>query len=678
MPLPTNSRLALAAVLGALLLLGPAGGSGGHPQGDPLPPSSLGSWRGVPAVSKATLQLDELLASTAADAEVDALVTFADGAAEKGRERLTKLASRAPLHLLQLGVSGARLHPAQAREVATWPEVSRVQADLPVRWALNRSAAAVQAPEAWTRLGETGRNATAMIIDTGADATHPDLRGRVTTALAVPRSPLDGTGAVPPPVTDFDGHGTHVAGILAGSGEAFGPSLAPDLHHKYVGVAPEARLIAFGAGATGRMLEVLQGFDWALAHHREAGIRVVSNSWSIGGYGGVNGSFDPAGEVEQAALRLYRAGVAVVFAAGNDGPGDNTLSPTSMPPWVLSVAASTSRRETAYFSSRGVASAPAPSWSHPDITAPGTGVMSARATVPAGLQGPLFCPDVAEEASVEQVLGEQDATRLQAEPLYQCSSGTSMAAPHVSGVIALMASANPRLSPDQMYDLLMDSVDPLPGGYAEVGAGFLNASRAVELARATPGNTIAFLAGDRAYEGATCYADDALARLLHRRGQAPAPCTVPGNAPPDAPAPFPAAPGCPDPAETGLPLVGPPGGFTGEPYSVGLFSLTDFDGDAMRVLVDWGTGDAGASGWLAPGSSVCLTHIYDDPGDYDIRVVLEDDRGARSSPGLIEVEIHPWLVPLTQQFDGASCHLTFGPLCAAGSSTSILGAGRSR
>src|SRR3989454_2857318 len=159
----------------------------------------------------------------------------------------------------------------------------------------------------------------------------------------------------------------------------------------------------------------------------------------------------------------HDAGLVVVFAAGNDGPGQNTLNPFCVAPWVICVAAGLKDGQTlADFSSRGI---PGDPLYHPTITAPGADIVAARATTGIVIDT-FFAVDLLN-------LGTDAVS-------YAAASGTSMATPHVSGTVALMLEANPALSPDQVKTILIASATPMPG-YAldEVGAGYLNAYGAV-------------------------------------------------------------------------------------------------------------------------------------------------------------------------------------------------------
>jgi serine protease AprX len=170
--------------------------------------------------------------------------------------------------------------------------------------------------------------------------------------------------------------------------------------------------------------------------------------------------------VNVATKQLYDAGVTVVFAASNSG-GPNTLNPYSASPWVLSVAAGTKERTFADFSSRGRIGGP---WDRaaaqtansgvyrPSVTAPGQAIEAAKSS-----QATIMATGVDPE-----------------NPLYTTADGTSMATPHVAGVVALMLQARPKLTPQNVIDVLENTADNMPSyELFEVGSGYLNAYAAV-------------------------------------------------------------------------------------------------------------------------------------------------------------------------------------------------------
>ncbi len=305
--------------------------------------------------------------------------------------------------------------------------------------------------------GPTGRGVTVAVLDTGVDATHPDLAGRVVHNLELVDAQGAGLGFAPPPSpielpnTDLvHGHGTFVSGVVAGSGAAS--------NGRHKGVAPGARILGLSAGDL-TLINVLAGFDYLLAHGAESNVRVLNCSFSA------NTVFDVNDPVNVATRMLAERGVTVVVSAGNTGPGWNTMNPYAVAPWVLGVGATDGPRSLASFSSRGVF---ASSIFRPKLVAPGVHVTGLR---------------TASAPSLTGVLGvETDTTRFTPSELayYTTSSGTSFSAPQVAGVVAMMLEVNPALTPAAIFDILQRSATPLPDYYRhEVGAGMLNAHAAV-------------------------------------------------------------------------------------------------------------------------------------------------------------------------------------------------------
>jgi serine protease AprX len=241
-----------------------------------------------------------------------------------------------------------------------------------------------------------------------------------------------------------------VAGTIAGTGTASNGT--------YKGIAPAASLVGLGTGDALSILWALEAFDYVLANKDSYGIRVISNSW------GTTGEYSPNDPINVASKTAHDAGMTVVFAAGNEGPEANTLNPYSVAPWVIGVAAGTKDGQLADFSSRGIEGDPV---YHPTITAPGVDIVSARAST---------------GSTINALTAADDATYVPAQylPYYTTASGTSMATPHISGVVALMLEAKPELSPDVMKDILIQTADPMEGYQEfEVGAGYVNAYQAV-------------------------------------------------------------------------------------------------------------------------------------------------------------------------------------------------------
>ncbi|HEX8129981.1 MAG TPA: S8 family serine peptidase [Pyrinomonadaceae bacterium] len=303
-------------------------------------------------------------------------------------------------------------------------------------------------------LSMTGRGITVAVLDTGLDGTHGDLAGRIAQNVKLLDTQSVSVGFTSPaslenvPNTDqVYGHGTFVAGMIAGDGARSGGA--------YAGVAPGAKLLGLSAGDL-NLFHVLAGFDYLLTRP-DLGVRVVNCSFSA------NAVYDENDPINVATRLLTDHGINVVFSAGNSGPGLHTLNPYAAAPWVVSVGATDHKGRLASFSARGEFDGHA---SHPTLVAPGVNVISLRSS----------------GASLVGASGIPASRRLSAAelPYYTAGSGTSFSAPQAAGTIALMLEANPRLTPAQVRDILRRTATPLPPYYRhEVGAGMLNAHAAV-------------------------------------------------------------------------------------------------------------------------------------------------------------------------------------------------------
>ena len=380
--------------------------------------------------------------------------------------------------------------PAQIQSIQSLAGVDGVYLNKPLRYLLAESIPAIHA-DAVHVAGITGKGVGVAILDSGIDGlynqdlaypTHTvanvkyvaNLTDLYTKPGSIDKSLKKGASIFVenlPNTESSMGHGTHVAGIAAGTGASSGG--------KYTGVAPGSNVVGISTGDGPFIFWALAGFDYVLSHRGQYNIQVVNNSW------GTDGAYDPHDPINRATKKVHDAGVTVVFAAGNSGPGENTLNPYSVAPWVISVAAGckinvvdptnsashcvdgNGRGVIADFSSRGI---PGDPLYHPDITAPGVHLASARAST-----GTIInALDANHDARICNI-------SVLNEPYYTCASGTSMASPHVTGVVALLAeAAGGSISPDKALRVLQASAQPLAGfGEYEAGAGYLNALAAV-------------------------------------------------------------------------------------------------------------------------------------------------------------------------------------------------------
>lgn len=339
----------------------------------------------------------------------------------------------------------------------------------PLETALAQSVALIGADEVHTApdLGYTGAGVAVAVLDSGIEATHPDLEFGTKTIQNVKilgnqhifEEPTFAVEDVPDTDTTT-GHGTHVAGIVAGDGTAS--------DGLYAGVAPGASLVGVGSADGVEMLTAIAGYDWILANHEEYGIRVINNSWADGSI-----EYDPNHPLNVASKAAHDAGIVVVFAAGNDGQDSgNVFNRYAYPDWVVSVGGSTKNGTLGSFSSRGDAD------HHADLVAPGEFIASTMAKT--GIVGvPNQSPFDFTDPLAPRVIAPEHM------PYYTVKIGTSMAAPHVAGTVALMLEANPDLTPDEVRQILIDTASPMPGCPAiDCGAGHLNALAAVRAALA--------------------------------------------------------------------------------------------------------------------------------------------------------------------------------------------------
>jgi len=376
------------------------------------------------------------------------------------------------------GTAGRRLESGAAQvadvpdgaldTLARQPGVRAVSLDRRVRGAVDPTAATVGAAYVQQTLGLDGSGVGVAIVDSGVASWHDDLGSNRVVKF------VDFVGFQTAPYDDY-GHGTHVAGIIAGNGY--------DSGGRRRGIAPGASLLVEkvldGAGE-GYISNVIAAIDYAIANRDALHLRVINLSVAAGVYESYN--TDP---LTLAARRAVEAGLVVVSAAGNlgrDAAGSPLYGGIGSPgnaPWVITVGASShngtadrSDDTVAPFSSRGPSRIDLQA--KPDLVAPGVGIES-----------------LAEAGSTlynsKPLMRLWGTVQTATEP-YLSLSGTSMASPVVTGTIALMLQANPALTPNQIKAVLQFTAENRVGydGLTE-GAGFLNARGAVELAQSLAG-----------------------------------------------------------------------------------------------------------------------------------------------------------------------------------------------
>ncbi|MET8001732.1 S8 family peptidase [Nonomuraea glycinis] len=303
--------------------------------------------------------------------------------------------------------------------------IAKLWLDGKVKAVLDESVAMIGAPAAWAG-GHDGTGVKVAVLDTGVDATHPDLAGKI----------ADSRSFVPDEaVTDGHGHGTHVASTIAGSGAASGGTRK--------GVAPGAQLVigkVLNDGGSGTDSGVIEGMEWAAA----SGAKVVS--MSLG-----DGPTDGTDPLSQSVNNLTAAtGVLFVIAAGNAGGAAGTVANPGTADAALTVAAVDKQDGLADFSSRGPRFGD--SGLKPDIAAPGVDIAAARAAGTA-MGSPV-------------------------DDHYTAASGTSMATPHVAGAAAIMAQLHPDWKGSLIKGALMSTAKDDGFTVYEQGAGRTDLAKA--------------------------------------------------------------------------------------------------------------------------------------------------------------------------------------------------------
>jgi serine protease AprX len=376
----------------------------------------------------------------------------------------------------KIGVAIARGNAGQIQAARSHAGVTYVEGDQKIQLDLSTSNVATRGEQTRAQLHDAqgrpvdGRGVSAAIIDTGVDGTHPffknaDGSSAVKLNLKNICGPLTEVGlALPVPndscfadltaVNDTDtlsvgGHGTHVAGIVAGRDTQL--SDGSKLH----GAAPGATLISLSVGAGLSIFGADSALNWVLDHHANpcAGcppIKVSNNSYGPTG----GGAFDPNSATVKLQRALVTAGVLTVWAAGNDGPSNSATNPPGQDPTggIIMVASyddqgtGTRNGAVSSFSSRGLAGHPE---TYPDISAPGSNITSSCR---------LYL------AICSTGLAPQNGPGLLDIGTFNTISGTSMATPHIVGIVTQLLQVNPNATPAQIENAIKSTAYKFANG----------------------------------------------------------------------------------------------------------------------------------------------------------------------------------------------------------------------
>ncbi|ADL08511.1 S8 family serine peptidase [Thermosediminibacter oceani] len=313
----------------------------------------------------------------------------------------------------------AMMTPEQIRALSKNPMVERIDMDREVKAFINtatqwtgvqaaRSDFGVDGDRDGNKTSYSKNDVVIAVLDTGIDAGHVDLDGGKVIGW------YDVINGRTTPYDD-NGHGTHVASIAAGTGEG---------NPAYKGVAPGAALVGIkvlNSAGSGTISGIISGIEWMIQNKNTYGIRIGNMSL------GAAGSSDGTDSLSQAVNNAVNNGIIMVVAAGNEGPARYTIGSPAAAANAITVGSLYDPGERGWvlseFSSRGPT---ADNRIKPDITAPGSNITAARAGTTSG---------------------------------YVTYSGTSMATPFISGVIALMLDANYALTDSQVKNILYSSAN---------------------------------------------------------------------------------------------------------------------------------------------------------------------------------------------------------------------------
>jgi subtilisin family serine protease len=343
--------------------------------------------------------------------EIPVIVQFNSKLTSDQKSDLVNLANFIKYEYSIINAAALSIDISELNDLASLSFAKAVEYDADTSIVLAQSTTQIGASRVWLSHGVEGEGVTVAVLDTGIDNEHPDLKN------VVEEQDFTGEGT-----DDQQGHGTHVASTVAGSGAASGGVNK--------GIAPKAELFdvkVLGRTGSGKLSDTIAGIEWSVLN----GADIIS--MSLGAQIPCNG-LDATSLASDAAVKR---GVHVVVAAGNTGPAPATIGSPGCAREVITVGAVDRLDNMALFSSRGPT---LDGRTKPEIVAPGVLILAAK-------NGGG----------------------------YAALSGTSMATPHVSGVVALLLSQKQGLSPEQIKDVLMKTTKDLGEGANTQGAGRVEA-----------------------------------------------------------------------------------------------------------------------------------------------------------------------------------------------------------
>jgi serine protease AprX len=367
--------------------------------------------------------------------DIEAIVQFQEKVKEKDIDMLRALDLEVlyTYHVIPAVYVKGRVD--SIKRLSSYSRAYRIDLNSEIKMDMELSLSVINTTKAWHREinGSSkqsfidGSGITAVVIDTGIDAGHPDLDYGEKTIMNLFLNREEGYSWVEMENTDFDyGHGTHVAGTVAGNGDASAGARR--------GVAPGANLIGLTI-VDPTLADYLVSLEWVYDNSRPNAnpynIRVATNSWHT-----IEEEYDPEAPLSQVIMKLaYENNVVTTWSAGNEGRENmegeevSTSYEGNTPVAIMVAAYERDGSAVTDFSSKGKLG-----WNHtyPDIGAPGRNIWSAHAR--------------------RTVISAGSKVGGNPNPYYLAISGTSMSTPHVAGLMALLFQAAPSLKISERHE----------------------------------------------------------------------------------------------------------------------------------------------------------------------------------------------------------------------------------
>ncbi len=357
-------------------------------------------------------------------------------------DTIRQLGCNAGKDMSELDMLTATVNIDALKKLIDTPQVEKISYDGHVQALLDVASSTVKADYFWEQQF-TGKGVKVAVIDTGI-SPHEDLTKPKNRIIGF----VDLVNNRSNPYDD-NGHGTHVAGCIAGNGQlSKGKYRAPAYNAELIGIKVLNKM------GSGSMSKVIEGINWCITNRQQVQVICLS----LGSPAENTAADDP---VCLAVGRAWEKGIVVCAAAGNDGPKERTVSSPGIEPKIITVGATDDKRTVqrrddsiAAFSSRGPT---IDGGVKPDVVAPGTNIVSLRV------------PNSYVEKQMQQ--------RSTGDQWYTAMSGTSMATPIVVGIVAQMLEKNPDLNPDEVKKIIMSNAEDMGVSKWHQGAGSVQTVR---------------------------------------------------------------------------------------------------------------------------------------------------------------------------------------------------------